>query len=135
MERHRLGDLQLAILEVLWDRGEATTGEVHQALLEARGLAPTTIATMLRKMDDRGLVAHRRDGRILVHRAAVPRDSVHRSMVEDLVERLFGGDPRELVNHLVREGELGQGDLDAIRRKVAKARRSGGRGGAEVQDD
>ena len=122
----RLGDLQLAILDVLWERGEALASEVYRALLPTRGLAPTTIATMLRKMEDRGLVVHRNEGRSFVYRPALERDDVHRSMVGDLVERLFAGDPRELVNHLLSEGELALDDLDAIRRRITRARRARG---------
>ena len=73
MPRHTLGDLQHAIMGVLWERGEATTAEVHEALREERGLAPTTIATMLRKMEDKGVVAHRAAGpavRLPPHRDA-----------------------------------------------------------------
>lgn len=128
--RHRLGDLQLAILEVLWQRGEATAGEVHQDLLEERGLAPTTIATMLRKMDERGLVAHRRDGRTFVYSPAVDRDAVHKSMVGDLITRLFSGDPKALVHHLVTEGELDVEELDDLRKLIARAKRGGGRHGS-----
>ena len=62
MPRHTLGDLQHAIMAVLWERGEATAARVHEALREERGLAPTTIATMLRKMEDKGVVAHRAEG-------------------------------------------------------------------------
>ena len=90
MPRHTLGDLQHAIMGVLWERGEATTAEVHEALREERGLAPTTIATMLRKMEDKGVVAHRAFGRQFVYRPTVTEDLVRRSMVGELVERLFG---------------------------------------------
>ena len=68
---HRLGDLQLNIMKVLWDRGEATVTDVHAALSGDRDLAYTTMATMLRKMEARGLVERRRDAQdrrvILVH--------------------------------------------------------------------
>ena len=121
--RHRLGDLQLAILEVLWNVGEASATEVHRALSPTHGLAPTTIATMLRKMDDRGLVGHRRDGRFLVYRPAVGRDEVRRSMVDDLVARLFKGDPRSLVHHLLTEGEIGADEVEALKERVRRARR------------
>ena len=63
MSRQTLGDLQHAIMAVLWERGEATTADVHEALQAERGLALTTIATMLRKMEDKGVVAHRAEGR------------------------------------------------------------------------
>ena len=126
---HQLGELQLAIMQVLWSRGEATAAEVHAALADERGLAPTTIATMLRKMEDKGVVAHREEGRSFVYRAAVQSEQVHRRMVGDLVERLFDGDPLELINHLVREGEIDLDELDELRAQV-KAARKGSRSGA-----
>ena len=130
MSKHRLGDLQLAIMRVLWARSEATAGEVHQELLETRGLALTTIATMLRKMEDKGVVAHRKDSRHFVYRACVLEDEVHRTMVGELVDRLFDGDPAALVSHLVEEGEIDVRELESLRarlRRRPRRRRKGGR--------
>ena len=119
-----LGDLQHAIMAVLWHRGEATTAEVHAALPERR-LAFTTIATMLRKMEDKGVVAHRSEGRTFVYRPTVSEDQVRRSMVGELVERLFGGDPRALVAHLVSENEIDPDDLRDLRGRVGSRDRGG----------
>jgi BlaI family penicillinase repressor len=126
MPRHTLGDLQHAIMAVLWERGEATTADVHQALHAERGLALTTIATMLRKMEDKGVVAHRTEGRHFVYRATVSREAVRHSMVGELVERLFGGDARALVAHLVSEHEIDGADLAELRRRVDGGRDEGG---------
>jgi predicted transcriptional regulator len=125
---HHLGELQLAIMRVLWDRGEASAADVHAALAE-RGLAPTTIATMLRKMEDKGVVGHREAGRTFFYRPRVQSEQVHRRMVADLVAQLFDGDPLQLVDHLVREGEIDLGELDALRKQIAaaKKRARGGR--------
>ncbi len=123
--RHTLGDLQHAIMRVLWARGESTTAEVHEALRAERGLAPTTIATMLRKMEDKGVVAHRADGRQFVYRPTVSEDHVRRSMVGELVARLFAGDPKALVAHLVSEHEIDDGELHELRRRVRAPRRAG----------
>ena len=118
MPRQTLGDLQHAIMAVLWERGEATTADVHEALYAERGLALTTIATMLRKMEDKGVVVHRRDGRQFVYRPTVSREEVRESMVGELVERLFGGDARALVAHLVSEHEIDPGELSVLRRRL-----------------
>lgn len=118
---HHLGALQLAIMRVLWERGEAAAADVHAALA-AHGLAPTTIATMLRKMEDKGVVAHRTAGRTFVYRAVVRSEQVHRRMVGDLVTQLFDGDPLQLVDHLLREGEIDLQELDALRRQIDTAR-------------
>ncbi|MCA8950604.1 MAG: BlaI/MecI/CopY family transcriptional regulator [Planctomycetes bacterium] len=124
-----LGDLQLAILGELWARREAPVAEVHQALQD-RGLALTTIATMLRKMEEKGLVAHRENGRQFLYRAVVDPDLVQRNMVGDLVSRLFDGDPLELVNHLLRAGDIELSELEELRKRVAEAERAE-RGGRE----
>jgi BlaI family penicillinase repressor len=118
MPRQTLGELQHAIMVVLWTRGEATSADVHEALRDERGLAFTTIATMLRKMEDKGVVAHRAEGRQFVYRPTVSEDQVRRSMVGELVERLFGGDPRALVAHLVSENEIDADELAALRRAL-----------------
>ena len=68
---HRLGDLQLRIMKVLWARHEATVAEVHKGLGAASDLAYTTVATMLRKMEARRLVTHRLEERSFVYRAVV----------------------------------------------------------------
>jgi predicted transcriptional regulator len=125
MPRQTLGELQHAIMAVLWSRGEATTADVHAALREERGLAFTTIATMLRKMEDKGVVAHRSEGRQFVYRPTVSEDLVRRSMVGELVGRLFGGDPKALVAHLVSENEIDAGELDELRRRLGPGRRRG----------
>ena len=115
-----LGDLQLAILRSLWDSGEASVAAVHEALAD-RGLALTTIATMLRKMEEKGLVSHTEHGRQFLYAAEVDPELVQRNLVGDLVTRLFDGDPLALVNHLLREGEIELDELDDLRRQVAEA--------------
>ena len=126
MGRQTLGDLQHAIMAVLWDQGEATTAEVHDALRVPRGLALTTIATMLRKMEDKGVVAHRADGRQFVYRPTVTRAEIQTSMVGELVERLFGGDATALAAHLVSEHEVDAAELPALRHHVEAAGKTGG---------
>lgn len=128
-EPTQLGDLQLAIMRVLWDRGEATVAEVHQALLAERGLALTTIATMLKKMEHKGVVRHRSEGRLYVYAPTVSENEVHRSMVSDLTERLFEGSASALVNHLLTEQEIEPSELKQIRQLIESraTRKKGGR--------
>ena len=118
-----LGELQLAILRVLWARGEATASDVHAALHAERGLAPTTIATMLKKMEKRGLVTHREDGRRFIYRSAVTEEAVTRSMVTDLTDRLFGGKASDLMGHLLAEHDIDRTELAELNRLISQAER------------
>lgn len=116
--QYHLGDLQLAIMRVLWGRGEATVADVHEALEPERGLALTTIATMLMKMEKKGVVDHRAEGRRFIYRPVVSESQVTRSMVADLTSQLFRGDVTALVNHLLAEHDIDSSELAQLRKLI-----------------
>jgi predicted transcriptional regulator len=118
--QHHLGELQLAIMRVLWGSGEATVSSVHKALGADRAL--TTIATMLSKMEKKGVVVHREDGRQFVYRAAISEADVQRTMVASLTDKLFEGDASALVSHLITEGEIDVNELERLRELIERRR-------------
>ncbi|HOX72444.1 MAG TPA: BlaI/MecI/CopY family transcriptional regulator [Dokdonella sp.] len=118
-----LSELQIALMRVLWERGETSTADVAAALADERGLAHTTIATLLTRLEKRGVVGQRRDGRQLFYRAEVGEADVKRSMVADLIGSLFAGDANELVAHLVEEAEIAPADLARIRQRLERGER------------
>jgi BlaI family penicillinase repressor len=118
----RLGDLQVAILRVLWEEGEATVARVTEALPGKRR-APTTIATMLTKMERRGLVTHRVEGRQFVFQPALSEEEVTRTMVADLTQRLFEGDVSALVSHLLTSEEIDRDELVRLRAMIVERER------------
>jgi BlaI family transcriptional regulator, penicillinase repressor len=109
-----LSDLQLELVRVLWRSGELSVAEVTEALAD-RDLAHTTVATLLTRLEKRGVVVARRDGRMLVYTACVSEAQVRRSMVSSLIAQVFRGDPKALLAHLVSEREVAQGDLEQVR--------------------
>ncbi len=126
MANIQLGNLQLAIMRVLWADGEGTVTSVHQALHDSHGLAPTTIATMLKKMEAKGVVGHRTEGRRFIYAPTVTEPEVTHSMVADLAQRLFGGDVSALAAHLIDAHEVDGDELDDLRRKIEAAQREEG---------
>jgi len=122
-DHHRLGDLQLRILQELWTRGSASVAEVHATLGPKLSLAYTTISTMLRKMEERGLVAHREEGRAFIYRAAVASEEVNRSVGRHYVERLFEGNLTSAVSHLLRTCDVSRQELEELERLVAETKR------------
>jgi BlaI family penicillinase repressor len=115
VDQQQLSDLQLAIMRVLWDRKEATAADVHAELQTDRELAPTTVATLLSRLEKRGLVEHRARGRQYIYRTKVTEQEVRRSMLRRLTDFFFGGDQAALVSHLVRTDDIQPEDLHAIR--------------------
>ena len=115
---HHLGELQYAIMRVLWDAGESSVAEVHRSVPSDKELAYTTIATMLRKMEARGLVSHRVDGRTFIYQPAVEENTVTRRMADDLVDRLFAGSLTEAVSHLLSNREVSRSELTKLEKLI-----------------
>ena len=118
-QTHQLGELQLAIMKVLWQRQEATVGEVHAALHDERGLALTTISTMLVKMEQKGVLGHRSEGRRFIYYPLISEGEVRRTMVGELTERLFHGDVTALVSHLISHHEVDADELGRLKSLIA----------------
>ena len=116
-----LTELQISILQVLWQRGEATTQEVCRAVASSRPLAVTTVATILSRLERKRVVAHRQVGRQYVYRATVSRADVRHSKVRELTDSLFGGDATRLLSHLVRSEDLDAEEIERIRLALESA--------------
>jgi BlaI family penicillinase repressor len=110
----RLTDLQMAIMAVLWQHGEATVAQVHASLQEERGLAMTTIATLLSRLEKYGVITHRTRGRQYIYRPLVSQSEVRRSRLTDLIDRFFQGNPADLVYHLISESQFDDEDVARI---------------------
>lgn len=114
----KLGGRQLAVMRVLWERGEATVADVQELLGSDPPLAYSTVATVLSRMERKGLVTHRVEERQFYYRPTISKDGAGQSMVGELVDRLFGGSPAELVNHLLASDQVDDRELKRIKELV-----------------
>jgi len=127
-ETHQLTDLQFAVMRVLWETGEASVTEIWEALRPERGLAQTTVATLLTRLERRGAVTHRSRARQYLYSAAITEADVQNVMVRELTERLFDGDVAALMSHLLTARAVSPGDLARVKKLVEaheKAREAG----------
>ena len=120
---HRLGPLQFKIMKVLWARGEANVADVNGALEGGAELAYTTVATMLRKMEQRGLVTHTVEGRTFIYRPAVAEEAVTGDMADDLLDRVFEGSLADMVSHLLTTREVSSDELERLERLIAERKK------------
>jgi predicted transcriptional regulator len=115
---YSLTELQLEIMRVLWTRGEATVVEVQDALRPARDLAQATVATLLSRMERKGVIAHHIVGRQFVYHAVVQEQQARRTLVAelaDVADRVFHGDVAALVSHLLAARDVAPADLARVR--------------------
>jgi BlaI family transcriptional regulator, penicillinase repressor len=130
-ETHQLTDLQIAIMRILWERGQATVAEIHEAMRPERGLAQTTVATLLSRLAKRGVVRHQTRNRQYIYEAAVSESEVRRSMIDEMTERLFDGDVAALMSHLLAARDISADDLTRVKELIAAHEANAEDGNAE----
>lgn len=121
MADFKLTELQLEIMNVLWERGEVSAGDVRNALRPARDLAHTTVSTLLSRLEKKGVVIHRAVGRQYLYAPAVEAARVQRSVMSDLsdmLDRLFAGDVTHAFSHLLAESDVDADDLAKVREMI-----------------
>src|SRR5262245_12384086 len=112
---------ELQIMEVIWDRGRVTVRDVYETLLKRRHIAYTTVMTMMNILEGKGYLKRTPgEDRAYIYEPARPRKTVLRAMVNELVERVFGGSANPLMVHLIEDKHLTAKDLDELRKAIAK---------------
>jgi BlaI family penicillinase repressor len=114
----QLTELQTTVLRLLWEQGELTVGQIWEQLYAERKLAQTTVATIIARLQRRGILARRTRDKQFVYRAQITEADVQHSMVSELTERLFAGDVTALVSHLLSAGDMTPGDLARVREMI-----------------
>ena len=117
-----LSDLQLAVMRVLWDKREASAAQVQQALEGTRKLAITTVSTLLVRLEKRGVVSHRADGRTFVYRPRVSELEMRRKTISSVIHNLFRGNPSEVVGQILSERDVSEEDLARMKKLIHDAR-------------
>ncbi|WP_145203638.1 BlaI/MecI/CopY family transcriptional regulator [Thalassoglobus polymorphus] len=114
-QRPALSKAEMEIARIVWDLQKATVREVLEALPEGRDIDYKTVQTFLRRLEAKGYLTSKRNGRSLVYTAKIRPNQVIRETVKDFVGRLFDGETLPLVEHLIREQGLENDDIHQLR--------------------
>jgi predicted transcriptional regulator len=109
---------ELEIARVVWDLNGATVRQVLEALPAERTLDYKTVQTYLRRLETKGYLQSRRDGKTSVFTARVRPAQVIRETIADMVDRLFGGEALPLVEHLISNRQLSGSDIEKLRQLI-----------------
>ena len=116
-----LGPQELQIMKVIWDQGRVTVRDVYETLLRRRHVAYTTVMTMMNILEQKGFLRKTAgDDRAFIYEPAKSRKIVMRAMVNEFLERVFGGSANPLLVHLVEDRQLTEKDLDELRKAIRK---------------
>lgn len=120
-----LGDRELDVMGVLWDLGSGTVAEVRDRL--PADLAYTTVLTILRNLEAKELLTHTAEGKAHRYFPKVARKTARRSALTRIVDKLFHGQPEQLVAQLVEDEHLTADDLRRLRAMLKPQPKKGGR--------
>ena len=116
---------ELDIMAVLWERGEATANEVREQIDPS--LAYTSISSMIRLLEMKGYVSHRKgEGKTHVYFPVVNAERAGESQLSRVLDKIYGGSPIKLLAHLVEQRKLSDSDLSRMRDLLKKTKKNPG---------
>jgi predicted transcriptional regulator len=114
-KRPAMSAAETEVLRLVWESQEATVQQVYDALPANRKVTYVTVATLLRRLEEKGYLKHRVRGKAFVYAPAAKREDVIRRTIGDLVERLFGGNPVPLMQHLAQHSGMNDEDIERLK--------------------
>lgn len=125
VDRPSLSKGEMEVARLLWEIGPATVREVFESIPASRKMDFSTVQTYLRRLETKGHANSKKDGRVRVYSARTKPRTVIRETVDDLVQRLFGGETMPLVRHLIEERGIDADDIAELRELVKQLERGG----------
>lgn len=113
-----LTTLQQAIVDTLWKNGPANADAIRAALSSRHPLKDSTIRTLLRRLEARGLIRHTVDGKVFIYEAVAPTRSVAAGAVRTLIDRFWAGSVEQFITGMVDEKVLSARELARLAKKV-----------------
>ena len=117
---YKLGDVQLELMKVVWAKGQATVREVTETISKKRKMAYSTVLTMLRDLETKGVLVHDIDGRTFVYRPVMSRKRVTTGIIGDIKRRLFDNSASALLAHLLEAEKIAPGELERMKQMIAE---------------
>ncbi len=110
------------LMELVWDKAESTVMEIAQLINQRRPVARNTVRTLMERMEEKGWITHRVEGRSYVYCAVVPREESLGQRVLDMVDKACGGNPEKLMMALLEYRGLSEEEAKRIRTMLDEAK-------------
>ncbi len=125
--RKPLSELEHLVMDVLWKRSQSTAENVREALAQSHPMKDSTARTILKRLEDKGYIKHRVEGRTNVYRVSEPPANLAVTAVQRIIDRLCGGSVEQLIVGMVDREILDERELRRLAEKLARRRKSPGK--------
>ena len=116
-----LTDAELRLMDIIWDRGPSPVQDVVDALPADSPLAYSTVLTMLRILEKKAYLTHKKEGRAFVYQASVEKQEARQGALQHLMKRFFDDSPELLVLNLMESSSFDAADLDRLKSMIDAA--------------
>src|SRR5437016_6261199 len=120
--RKNLSNLEQLVMDVLWERGKATSEQVRQWLASRHFMKESTARTILRRLEEKGYVEHRVEGRTNIYAGREAPEGVAAKAVRQIIDRLCGGSVEQLLVGMIDNEVIDHKELETLARKIARRR-------------
>lgn len=119
-----LSNLELDVMRLIWRDKEVIVPDLHRELERDRGLSYSTVKTIVDRLEEKGAIGRIRTyGRTILYGPLVAEGALAKPMIKDMLRRLFGGEARPMISHLLDEAELSSEDLKHLEKLIAQKRK------------
>ncbi len=117
----QLTDSEQNIMQILWDKGEASVREITNILSQDKKTAYTTVQTMCKILADKGYADFHKEGKAFIYSAKITQQQARQGALTSMLNKFFGGSPKVLAQHLLEETDIELKDLEALQNKIDQA--------------
>jgi len=115
-----LGDIEQLVMDYVWANGPCSAEACREALAASRPMKESTVRTILRRLEEKGFVAHETSGRTYIYRALQARQNVAVRAVKNIIDRFCGGSAEELLVGMVQNSVIRRDQLEKLARRIAR---------------
>jgi BlaI family penicillinase repressor len=123
--RSPLTELENEVMQAVWEAGPCSVEAVHQNISRNRRLKETSTRTLLRRLEQKGYLRHKTEGRAYIYRAVEPARSLAARAVRQIIDRFCQGSVEELVTGMVESKVLSKSEMNRLEEFVSRRRQGG----------
>ncbi len=124
--RKPLSELEHLVMEQVWERGSATAEDVRSSLSDRHPMKESTVRTILKRLEEKGYVSHRVDGRTNIYKGVDAPENVAAKAVRQIIERFCGGSVEQLLTGMVANDVVDEQELQRLAQKIARRKNRDG---------
>ena len=118
-----LSNLELEVMRLIWRDGEVIVPDLHQEMARDRDISYATVKTVVNRLEEKGAIERIRTyGRTILYGPIIKESTLARPIVRDVMRRLFGGEARPMISHLLKAEELSLEDLEYLESQLSEKR-------------